>query len=367
VRGPARTALYDEHVALGARLVPFGGFEMPVSYAGILREHDAVRGRAGIFDLSHMAQYELRGSGVGAWADELTSNDVATMKPLQARYNIFTNDGGGCRDDVLFYRLDAERWLLVVNAANAAKMWPYLAARCEGRDDVVLRSRHGSNALVAVQGPRSVELVAPLCDLDVSGMKYYSCAEGRVDGAPAIVARTGYTGEDGFEIFIDGAAAPALWRRLLEGGAALGVEPAGLGARDVLRLEAGMPLYGHELDETISPVAGGQHWAVKTRKPAFPGRDAILAQVADDNYDRIAGIVLEGRVPAREGYAVFAGGARVGTVRSGSLAPSVGNKNVATALVCKDASAVGTLLEVEVRGTRHGATVVPLPFYKRPA
>ncbi len=361
-----RTALYDEHRALGAHVVPFGGFEMPVRYGSILREHAAVRERVGLFDLSHMAQYALRGAGVGAWADALTVNHVATMRPKQARYNIFTNDAGGCLDDVLFYRIDdGDDWLLVVNAANASKMWPYLLESTEGYD-VAVASHHGTRALVAVQGPRAVDVVAPLCDLDVAAMPYYSCARARCHGVPTLIARTGYTGEDGFELFVDGGAAVALWRTLLDRGRAFGIEPAALGARDVLRLEAGMPLYGHELDETISPLAGGQRWAVKMTKPAFRGRDALAAELADDTYDRIAGLVLEGRVPAREGYAVFANGARVGTVRSGSMAPSLGNKNVATALVGKDASVVGTTLEIEVRGVRHGATVVPLPFYKRP-
>ncbi|GAC1526570.1 MAG: glycine cleavage system aminomethyltransferase GcvT [Vulcanimicrobiaceae bacterium] len=361
----ARTVLYDDHVALGARLTPFGGFDMPVSYAGILREHAAVRHRAGLFDLSHMAQYELRGAGVGAWADALTVNDVASMRPGQARYNIFTNDVGGCRDDVLFYRIDGDRFLLVINAANATKMWPYLAACARERPDVTIVDRR-AHALIAVQGPRACEILAPLCDVDVSVMKYYACIEGRVDGADALVARTGYTGEDGFEVFVGGDSAPALWRTLLQRGEPLGLEPAGLGARDMLRLEAGMPLYGHELDETISPVAGGQRWAVKTRKPAFPGRDEIVAQIAGDAYDRIVGLVLDGPVPARADYHVRAAGERIGAVRSGTLAPSVGNKNIATALVRKDASAVGTVLEVEIRGALHRATVVPLPFYKRP-
>ncbi len=359
-----RTALYDEHVALGGRIVPFGGFEMPVQYAGILKEHAAVRTRAGLFDLSHMAQYELRGDGVAAWADALTVNAVGNMKPFQARYNIFTNPEGGSHDDVLFYRLP-DRWLLVVNAGNAAKMWPYLLAAAAGRDDVALESFHGSRALIAVQGPRAVEIVAPLCDVDAAAIAYYFCAEGTVDGARALIARTGYTGEDGFELFVEGADAPRLWRTLLERGAALGLEPAGLGARDVLRLEAGMPLYGFELSEEISPVAGGQGLAVKTAKPDFVGKAAIVAQLARDDYDRIAGIVLEGRVPARGGYPVYANGERVGEIKSASIAPSYGNKNVATALVRKDAAAVGTVLDVEIRGAMHAARVVPLPFYKR--
>jgi aminomethyltransferase len=361
----ARTPLYDEHVALGARMVGFGGFEMPVQYSSILKEHDAVRNRAGLFDLSHMAQYELWGEGVAEWADRLTVNEVGTMKPLQARYNIFTNPAGGCHDDVLFYRLP-DRWLLVVNAGNATKMWPYLEAEVAGRPDVGLRSRHGSRALLAVQGPRAVEIVAPLCDIDAASMRYYFCALGRVGGAPAVIARTGYTGEDGFELFVEGEDAPRLWKLLLERGERLGIEPAGLGARDVLRLEAGMPLYGHELEEDISPLAGGQGWAVKFRKPDFVGRAALVAERDADEYDRIAGVVLAGRVPARAGYAVFADGERVGEVRSASLAPSAGNQNVATVLVKKSAATPGTALGIEVRGTLQDATVIALPFYRRP-
>ena len=362
-----RTALYDEHVALGARLVPFGGFEMPVQYAGILKEHDAVRHRAGLFDLSHMAQYELNGSGVAAWADALTVNAVATMKVHQARYNIFTNERGGCHDDVLFYRLDHERFLLVVNAANAAKMWPYLQEAAAGVADVHLTSHHGSRALIAVQGPRAVELVAPLCDVDATAMKYYYCAESTVDGVRAIIARTGYTGEDGFELFVDGAEAPNLWRSLLARGAAFGLEPAGLGARDMLRLEAGMPLYGFELTEDISPLAGGQAWAVKLDKPAFTGKAALVAQRDADAFDRIAGVVLKGKVPARPGYPVSFGGERVGEVRSATVSPSVAGRNIATVLVKKHAHRAGTELGIEIRGTQHEATVVPLPFYKRPS
>lgn len=359
-----RTALYDEHVALGGRMVAFGGFEMPVQYGGILKEHAAVRERAGLFDLSHMAQYELSGEGVAAWADGLTVNAVGTMKPLQARYNIFTNVRGGCHDDVLFYRLP-DRWLLVVNAGNASKMWPYLEDAAAARDDVRLESFHGSRALIAVQGPRAVELVAPLCDIDAAALKYYYCAEGRVAGARAVIARTGYTGEDGFELFVEGADATALWRTLLERGCEVGLEPAGLGARDVLRLEAGMPLYGYELTEDISPLAGGQGWAVKTAKPDFLGKAALVRQIESDDFDRIAGVMLAGRVPARGGYPVFYGDERVGEVRSASFAPAAGNRNVATVLVPKRASAPGTPLEIEIRGSRHPATVVALPFYRR--
>jgi aminomethyltransferase len=358
-----RTALDAEHRALGARMVPFGGFEMPVQYQSILKEHDAVRQRAGLFDLSHMAQYELRGEGVAEWADGLTVNTVGTMKAGQARYNIFTSETGGCHDDVLFYRLP-ERWLLVVNAANAAKMWPYLTGAASGCAGVRLTNLHGSNALLAIQGPRAAAILAPLCDIDVGALKYYFCDTGTVAGVSALIARTGYTGEDGFELFVDGADAVHLWRVLLERGAGAGLVPAGLGARDVLRLEAGMPLYGFELSEEISPLAGGQAWAVKTAKPQFVGKAALLEQLARDDYDRIAGIMLAGRIPARTGYPVFLGDERVGEVRSASFAPAVGNKNVATVLVRKLAAEVGARLDVEIRGTRHPARVVPMPFYK---
>jgi aminomethyltransferase len=356
-----RTALFDVHRALGARIVPFGGYEMPVQYSGILAEHDAVRKRAGLFDLSHMAQFELRGNDVAAWADTLTVNHVATMKPLQARYNIFTNDAGGAHDDVIFYRLP-DRWLLVVNAGNAHKMWAHLQKQRAG--DVELTDRRGEDALIAVQGPRSVEVLAPLVDADIAAMKYYTCVETTVGGTNAIVARTGYTGEDGFEIFLPAGAASGIWEALIDEHRDV-LAPCGLGARDVLRLEAGMPLYGHELTEEITPLQAGIGWAVKFAKPAFIGRDALSAQADADDFARIVGLVLDGRVPARTGYSVLRDGHAVGDVRSGSIAPSVGNRSIATALVDPASATVGTRLGVEVRGTEHPATTVALPFYKR--
>ena len=361
--GAKRTALYDEHVRLGARMIPFGGFDMPVQYSSILREHEAVRHRAGLFDLSHMGQFILEGENVAAWADELTINAVSTMKPGQARYNIFTNDQGGAHDDVIFYKLP-NRWLLVVNASNADKMWAHLNANL-GDSGVKLTSLHGQNALIAIQGPTAVDMLNSHADIDVSALKYYFCAEAIVYGKPAIVARTGYTGEDGFELFVDGADAVEIWNALLRDNADAGLIPAGLGSRDVLRLEAGMPLYGHELTEEITPIQAGLNWAVKLSKPKFTGKAALEAQHSQDEYPRIVGIVMDGRAPAREGYHVFLGEKRVGEIRSGSIAPSVQNKNIATALVEKVASAPGTALAVHIRGTAYGATVVPLPFYKR--
>jgi aminomethyltransferase len=358
-----RTPLYDEHVQLRARLIPFGGFDMPVQYASILKEHEAVRKAAGLFDLSHMAQFVVEGEGAAEWADRLTVNAVPTMKPWQARYNIFTNERGGAHDDVIFYRLE-NRWMVVVNAGNADKMWKYLNDSV-GDSGVKLQSRHGSHALIAIQGPRSVAMLQAHVDFDLNALKYYFCTEGNVYGKEAIVARTGYTGEDGFEIFVDGKYAPEIWTKLLADNAGAGLIPAGLGARDVLRLEAGMPLYGHELTEEITPLQAGLNWVVKMDKPEFAGRAALEAQAGADDYPRIVGIVMDGRAPAREGYHVFLGEKRVGEIRSGSIGPSVGNKSIGTALVDKEAATPGTDVVVHIRGTAYGAKVVELPFYKR--
>lgn len=363
-----RTPLYDAHVRLGARMVAFGGFEMPVQYAGVLREHDAVRNRAGLFDLSHMGQFALRGSGIGAWADALTVNHVATMKPGQARYNVFCNERGGAHDDVIFYRLENDDWLLVVNASNARKMWELLGA--ERRGDVRLENHHGTGALIAIQGPRSVEIVSGLVQESersrIAGMKYYSSGRAAIAGIPLLIARTGYTGEDGYELFVENARAVELWDALLGAGGRHGLEPCGLGARDVLRLEAGMALYGHELDEEIGPVQAGLLWAVKLDKPAFTGKAALAAQLAAGDYPRIAGFLMDGRVPARAGYRVQFEGRDAGEVRSGSPAPSLANRNIGTALVEQAAATIGGHIAVEIRGAPNPATVVALPFYKRP-
>ncbi len=359
---PSKTALYETHVELAAKMSPFGGFLMPIQYASILDEHEAVRTAVGMFDLSHMGQFVIRGDGVSAWLDSLSVNDVATMKPNQARYNILTNARGGAHDDVIIYRLPA-RWLMVVNALNTDKIWTLLQGALPG--DVTMENRTSGHALIALQGPRSQALLQPLCEADLTSLRYYFATEGKVDGISAEIARTGYTGEDGFELFVAASEAARLWRTLSGKGQALGLRPAGLGARDVLRLEAGMPLYGHELGESITPLQAGLDWAVKLNKPHFTGKQALLRQREQGDYPRIAGFVMSGKAPARAGYVVYHKGQRVGEVRSGSPAPALGGSNIGTALVEPAASAPGESLEIEIRGTRHAATVVPLPFYKR--
>ena len=358
----ARTALAAVHERLGAKMSPFGGFLMPIQYAGILDEHRAVRTAAGMFDLSHMGQFVAEGEGVAQWLDGLTVNAVASMKPYQARYNIFTNERGGALDDAIIYRFPTH-WLIVVNAANTYKMWRWLSSRLP--PGVRLRNRTPESALIAIQGPRAVELLQPLTGVDLSAVKYYFATEGGVCGIPAEIARTGYTGEDGFELFVKASDAERLWNALAREGARVGLLPAGLGARDVLRLEAGMPLYGHELEEDITPLQAGLDGFVKLDKPEFVGKQALAAQRAAGDYDRVVGLVMEGKAPARAGYRVWRAGARIGEVRSGSPAPALGGKNIATALVRSTAAAPGTAVQVEIRGRREPATVVPLPFYKR--
>lgn len=360
-----RTALYGTHVRLGAKMSPFGGFLMPIQYSGIIDEHRAVRTAVGMFDLSHMGQFVMTGDAVAEWLDTLTVNEVATMRPGQARYNVFTNDAGGALDDTIIYRLPG-RWLVVVNASNSAKMWAWLNGGAGKPSAVSLDDRTARSALIALQGPRSVELLQPLTSVDLPSIKYYHAVDGVVDGVGAEIARTGYTGEDGFELFIAAADAEQLWEKLSAEGPRVGLRAAGLGARDVLRLEAGMPLYGHELDESITPLQAGLDWAVKLDKPGFVGKQALVDQRSRGGYDRIAGLIMDGRAPARAGYQVFAGGSAAGEIRSGSPAPSLGGKNIATALVSSDAAEPGTEIEVEIRGQRHPAHVVALPFYKRP-
>ncbi len=359
---PRETALYQAHLRLGAKMSPFGGFLMPIVYSSILEEHDAVRHAVGLFDLSHMAQFVASGDAVAAWLDGLSANEVASMRPNQARYNIFTNTAGGAHDDVIVYRLDG-RWLIVANAANTAKVWELL--RSSQPPGVRLEDRTAHSALLALQGPKAVALLQTLVDANLSKIRYYYAADAAVAGVRAEIARTGYTGEDGFEVFVPASAAMQLWERLLVDGRPFGLRPAGLGARDVLRLEAGMPLYGHELDEDITPLQAGLQWVVKFDKQ-FTGKAALEAQRTEDSYDRIAGLVMEGKAPARAGYAVRMDGEPAGEIRSGSPAPALGGKNVATALVRKAAATPGTRLEVEIRGKYHPATVVPMPFYKRP-
>jgi aminomethyltransferase len=376
--GVVLSPLHAEHVALGATMTPFAGWMMPLRYAGDLAEHQAVRTAAGLFDLSHMGELHVDGSGAGAGLDVALVGNLSGLAVGRARYTMITQEDGGIIDDLIVYRLADEAYLVVANASNVAVVRDALAERL-APFEASLTDRSLETALIAVQGPRAAEIVTGLTDpahVDaVRDVRYYAGVPATVGGVEALVARTGYTGEDGFELFVPAAAAPGLWRDLLAAGAPLGLVPAGLSARDSLRLEAGMPLYGNELDRTTAPHDAGLGRVVKLDKVAadgtplpFVGREALAARAHATPSRVLVGLVGEGRRAARHGYEVLtttAGDAAVvGLVTSGAPSPTLGTP-IAMAYVTPEVSAVGTALAVDVRGRREPVRVVALPFYTR--
>jgi aminomethyltransferase len=359
------TPLRERHVALGARMIDFAGWLMPVQYAGILEEHRAVRQRAGLFDLSHMGELFLEGPEAGmALAGALITNPPALAEG-RAQYSMIVAPDGGIIDDLIVYRLAIERFLVVANASNARTVSDALAERITGFK-AVLDDRSLAMSLVAIQGPRSVEIMRPLTDVDLATLRYYAIAEGMVAGIPALLARTGYTGEDGFEVFVDNGRAVELWDALMAAGSASGLAAIGLGARDTLRLEAGMPLYGNELDRTTNPYEANLGRVVKLDKPGdFVGRAALEKVARDGVARRLVGLVMRGRGIARHGYPVLTGDRPTGIVTSGTQSPSLGQA-IAMAFVATPDAEPGTMVDVEIRGQRVPAEVVALPFYQRP-
>ena len=360
-----RTPLDERHVALGARMIDFAGWLMPVRYAGIIEEHRAVRERAGLFDLSHMGELFVEGPEAGAaLAHALVTNPPA-LADGRAHYSMIVAPDGGIIDDLIVYRLGLDRFLVVANAGNARIVSDAMAERLNGFKGV-LDDRSLAMALVAIQGPRSIEIVRPLTDVDLDALRYYAIAEGSVAGIPALVARTGYTGEDGFEVFVDGDRAVELWDAMMAAGTPSGLAPIGLGARDTLRLEAGMPLYGNELDLATNPFEANLGRVVKLDKPGdFIGRAALEKVARDGVARRLVGLVMRGRGIARHGYPVHAGDRPTGIVTSGTQSPSLGQA-IAMAYVATADATPGTMVEVEIRDQRVPAEVVALPFYQRP-
>jgi aminomethyltransferase len=358
------TPLIERHRALGAKLVEFGGWLMPLQYSGILDEHRAVRERAGLFDLSHMGELFVEGPEAGAaLAYALVTNPPA-LAVGRAHYSMICGPDGGILDDLIVYRLAEERFLVVANAGNAQLVSDSLAERIAGHR-AILDDRSLATALCAVQGPRSIDILAPLTDVDLAALRYYAIAEGQVAGLSALVARTGYTGEDGFEIFVESARGEALWDALLDAGRPFGCVPVGLGARDTLRLEAGMPLYGNELDRTTNPFEAGLGRVVKLDKPGdFVGRAALERVAREGVSRRLVGLVVRGRGIARHGYPVYVGERRTGVVTSGTLSPTLGYP-IAMAYVAPGDAEPGTIVEVGIRDQRVAAEVVALPFYRR--
>ena len=359
------TPLHDRHVALGARMVPYAGWEMPVQYRGIIDEHRTVRGAVGLFDLSHMGEIAITGSEALAFARYAVVSDPGTLEPGQAQYAMLCDESGGIIDDLIVYRTD-EGYLLVCNAANHDAVLDHLERLIQRGDfDAQLDDRSDRTALIAPQGPRAAELVGGLTDLDLPSLGYYRSMRGEVAGIDCLVARTGYTGEDGFELFVDARRAPRLWDALMAAGEPLGLKPCGLGSRDTLRLEAGMPLYGNELDRDTNPYEANLGRVVKLDKGEFVGRAALASVQQTGPRRKLVGLVMRDNAIARHGYPVRVDGADAGVVTSGTASPTLGEP-IAMAYLPAESAAVGGEVEVVVRERPHRAEQVKLPFYKRP-
>lgn len=355
-----RTPLTDTHAALGAKLVPFAGYVMPVQYpTGITAEHRAVREKCGLFDVSHMGEFIVRGPGATDFVNYVTTNDLAGMSVGQAHYSTILNDRGTIEDDCLVYRAP-DHYMMVVNASNAEKDLAHISREL-GKFDGTVDDVSDETALLALQGPEAARILQPLTDVDLASIKYYHFSISTVAGIPeVIVSRTGYTGEDGFELYFPNKYAVEIWNALLASGE---VTPAGLGARDTLRLEMGMALYGNDIDDTVTPLEANLGWLVKLKKGDFVGRDALVRQKEQGLKRKLVGFTTEERSFPRHGYPVFVNGEASGEVRSGTMSPTL-NIPIGTAYVPISSAAEGSELEIEIRGRRIPARVQKMPFYK---
>jgi aminomethyltransferase len=356
-----RTPLHSVHVKAGARMVPFGGWDMPVQYTGIIEEHRTVRNAVGLFDVSHMGEFEVEGPNALAVLQRLTTNDVSALTVGQVQYTVLCLDDGGIVDDATLYRLASDHYMLTVNASNIEKDWAWVAERGSA-GGARWRDVSSETGLIAVQGPKAEALVTRLADVDVPAIAYYHATRGRVAGGEALISRTGYTGEDGFELYVRAGDTERLWTALMDAGARDGVAPIGLGARDTLRLEMRYALYGNDIDATTNPLEAGLGWIVKPAKGDFIGRAAIERVRAAGVARRLVGLEMTDRVPARHGYPVLKSGTAIGVVTSGSYGPSV-DKSIALAYVQTPHAAVDTPLDVEVRGQARPGRVVRTPFH----
>jgi len=358
-----RTPLFAAHLASGGRIVDFAGWEMPVQYSGPMPEHMAVRQAAGLFDVSHMGEIEVIGDDAFALVQRLTTNDVSRLEDNQVQYSLMTDESGGVIDDLLVYRLNQEFFLLIVNAAGTDSDFEWIQQHAASHR-VEVRNVSAAFALLALQGPRAEEILQPLADHMLDRIPYYWSQEVEVENARCRVSRTGYTGEDGFEILCEAASARHLWSRLLLTGKDEGLVPCGLAARNTLRLEAGFRLYGNDMDRTTTPLEAGLGWTVKLGKGAFIGRDAIQRQKERGLTRKLVGFEVMDKAPARDGYPVIAGGREVGVVASGSPAPFL-KKNIGLVYLPIEHTKIGSEFFVSVRGRQVPARVVETPFYKR--
>jgi aminomethyltransferase len=356
------TPLNAAHRALGARMVDFGGWDMPVQYSGILEEHHAVRRAVGVFDVSHMGEIEIRGPEAVRLADYATTNNVRALKIGQVHYAGLLYEHGGFVDDVLVHKVAEDHIFICVNASNQDKDYEHI--RSINRFSATVENAGPRYAQIAVQGPKAEAVVRKLTGLDLSAIKYYWFADDQACGVPARIARTGYTGEDGFELYIAPEFAERVWNEVLAAGAEFGIRPCGLGARNTLRLEAKMALYGHEIDASLSPLEAGLGWIVKFDKGDFMGREALLKRKEAGLKRRLIGFEMKGRGIAREGYEVLLDGAAAGWVTSGSPAPTL-NRNIGLCYLPAERAKVGTAIQVTIRNQPVDAITVETPFYKR--
>jgi aminomethyltransferase len=356
-----RTPLYDVHVRSGARMVEFAGWDMPVQYAGILSEHAAVRTRAGLFDVSHMGEVVFRGPKALASLQSLFTNDLARCANGQAQYGCLCRESGGIVDDVVVYRRSAEDLLVCVNASNRQKDFDWLRGHAVGAD---VQNESDAWAQLAVQGPGAPEILQKLTSVRLSTVGTYRFTQGEVAGVACMIARTGYTGEDGFELFCASDVAPKLWAALMEAGAAAGIAPCGLGSRDSLRLEMAYRLYGSDMDDATTPLEAGLSWVVKLDKGEFVGRAALLKQKEAGVPRKLVGFTLVDSGIARHGYAVLQDGKPAGTVTSGTKSPSLGTA-IGLAYVPPALAAEGSTFTVDIRGRAAAAQVVKTPFYAK--
>jgi aminomethyltransferase len=364
---PSTTPLYDEHIAAGGRMVPFAGFLLPTHYTSLAEEHTAVRTRAGLFDVSHMGEIVVRGSGAFEFVQRVSCNDHSKLAVGRAQYTGLMYPEGTFVDDLLVHRTADDEYLLVVNAANNAKDFAYLSEIAAGNAEVEILDRSDEFAQLALQGPLAREILQPLTAVALDEIKYYRFTRGEVAGHDSLIARTGYTGEDGFELYVAPDRAADIWRALIDGGRPVGMLPVGLGARDTLRLEAGMMLYGNDIDRTTTPYEAGLGWIVKLEKGDFIGRDVLERQQSEGITRRLVGFEMIDRGIARHGYPVRAdedGGPQIGYVTSGTQLPTFG-KAMGMAYLPIDATDVGEAFFVDIRGRAARARVVELPFYSR--
>jgi aminomethyltransferase len=355
-----RTPFHAFHRDLGAKLVDFAGFEMPLRYTGDVREHVAVRKAAGLFDISHMGEFVVRGPRALEFLDHVVTNDVSALAVGQALYSPMCRPDGGIVDDVLVYRF-ADRFMVVVNAANLLKDFDWMKEQCPA--DVALEDRSDDTALLAIQGPKAPEILRGQGGDAALELGYYRFLEGRVFGVDAVISRTGYTGEDGFEIYFAPERAAPVWEGLMAAGRAYGLEPIGLGARDTLRLEMAFMLYGNDIDDGTTPLEAGLGWTVKWKKPDFIGRAALEKQKRDGLLRRLVGVEVEGRRMARHGMVIESNGRPVGQVTSGAFGPSL-ERPIGLGYVETSLAPGGTRLDVVAGDNRLTATVVPTPFYR---